>query len=516
MGVHRHVRRSLARGASLGLVAHLALASAPAGATSPPSLIDCPPVPDAPRVTITPPLDWRTVLDEDGVVAGHVLVLPAEPGGMVVELGPRAFVTDVVAGRFVLGERDDERTTMALVDLRHACRVTDMSVTGLAFNVVLEPGARAVRFVRVDPLDRRPVGVYRRSMDSPAVVESLDEACTFDCAPSDTTAETAAVAPLVEPRPVPVYDGSQWPLNTVLTFRWQPGEAPPDWAREAIRAAAADASTTKGSRAASFQYDSAATDTVRYTTLGPTTCRYGIACASRDIPSWWTVRLRPHGTEFSWGVLRWCQRQDVDGCFDLERTMLHELGHIAGMAHPEDHGFRLGARKTVMHAIVPARPKAGSLQHAYGTCDVAALQLKFDVPGSGAAISDCLALDTRLTLSAGRTRVEPGESVRLTATLSIAARAEYERLAGNALRGRSVLLRYRPAGSSLSWSTVWMKDGSTNGTYVASIAPLADWDFQAVFRAPDDEGLRASSSGLVTVRVGACSSTCTSGGRDLR
>jgi hypothetical protein len=314
-----------------------------------------------------------------------------------------------------------------------------------------------------------------------------------------------------------VYDGAHWPLNSLLTFRWQSGEAPPDWARAAIRAAADDASTTRGSKAASFAYDSAATDTVRYTSQMPTTCRYGIACASRSIPSWWIVRLRPHGTEFSWGVLRWCERQDVDGCLDLERTMLHELGHIAGMGHPEDHGFRLGARKTVMHAIIPARPRAGSSQRTYGSCDVAALQLAFDVRGSGAPISDCLSLATRLSLAAGRTKVEPGESVRFEASLSIADRAEYGRLAGNALRGRSVLLRYRPAGSTAPWSTIWMKDGSTSGTYVATITPQAAWEYQAVFRAPDDEGLRGDTSGLVVVRVAsACTSACPSGTRAAR
>ena len=110
-------------------------------------------------------------------------------------------------------------------------------------------------------------------------------------------------------------------------------------------------------------------------------------------------------------------------------------------------------------------------------------------------------------------RPQVAHTVRITADLAIADRDAYGPLGGNALRDRSVLVRYRRAGGGEPWTSAWMKDGSTNGAYVVTLAPQATWEIQAVFRTPDDEGLLGTTSEGVVVRVaGDCAAACPAGG----
>jgi hypothetical protein len=64
-----------------------------------------------------------------------------------------------------------------------------------------------------------------------------------------------------------------------------------------------------------------------------------------------------------------------------------------------------------------------------------------------------------------------------------------------------VKLRYRRAGSSDGWTTLWMSSLG-NGAYSLALAPQATWEYQALFPAPDGEGLRASTSAILKVKVG--------------
>src|SRR3712207_9595125 len=63
--------------------------------------------------------------------------------------------------------------------------------------------------------------------------------------------------------------------------------------------------------------------------------------------------LFPYTTLFrSWGQLRWCALlyPVMDGCFDAEMVMIHELGHVHGLDHypavPEDQHD-----DSVMHSV---------------------------------------------------------------------------------------------------------------------------------------------------------------------
>ncbi len=221
------------------------------------------------------------------------------------------------------------------------------------------------------------------------------------------TSVPADFGPAVAARPVPALRGRRMAARHGPALLVAARETcPRAWAQTAIRDAAADASSTSGARSPVFDHQASANDTIRYTPLFPEFCRFGIACATRDMPAFWAAWVRPHGTEFSWGTLRWCQKEGGSGCFDLRRAMLHELGHVLGLNHPSAGGFELAPAETVMHAITPARPAAGSTRHAFGRCDVATLQELYDVPTNSAPISTCNDVATNLRLTSSTAELQ--------------------------------------------------------------------------------------------------------------
>ena len=415
--------------------------------------------------------------------------------------GRHGFSLPVSGSRLLIGERFSDTTSVTMVDTDRACRLWDRSLEGLAFEADAATDPGGLRLAIHEPGNRAYVGDLLLEADSGATVAMFEGQCNTSCQPNDGGLTPADFVPAGAPRPVPAFPAGAWPKDSVLPFSWLDGAVPPEWARTPITSGAADASDTSLSRSPRFVLRSGLADTVRYTPSFPDFCRYGIACASRNMPVSWLVWLRPHGTDFSWGTLRWCQKEDASGCFDIRRVLIHELGHIDGLDHPSRDGFNLEANETVMHAITPAKPSAGSTRHAFGRCDVATLQELYDLPSSTTQVSTCNDVATELTLGASSSSILPGSTVRLRADLRVAPVSSVGRLAGNALNGRSVKLRYRRAGTSDAWTTLWMEP-LVNGGYSLIIAPQATWEYQAVFPAPAGEGLRASTSVTVKVRVG--------------
>jgi len=302
--------------------------------------------------------------------------------------------------------------------------------------------------------------------------------------------------------PDPSYSG-RWNQNLALRYAWRSGSVPASAYQAAINAAAADANASRGSQAATFTYAAGATNLIGYGT-GATCTVNGLACFSRNPPSGFTVWMREQGHVFDWGRLRWCQAYSTwpDGCYDVENVILDELGHVEILGHHSNLSGEPDYLDAVVQEASRAKPTAGYNAHRLGRCDIATLQVQYDMQGWGAKYSSCLSLATTLSLAANPTAVAKGGSTTLSATLKVANDASYSRLALNPVALRTVILQRRPSGTT-SWTTVGtMANGSTSGTYMYSLSLTARTDFRAVFSKPPDEGLVGSTSPSVTVSVG--------------
>ena len=303
--------------------------------------------------------------------------------------------------------------------------------------------------------------------------------------------------------------GSAWAQDQRLEFRWRAGAEPPSVIRTAIRDAASGSNASRGSQAAVFAYDSGGPSVIGY---GPSaTCGVnGIGCFTRTAPDGgFTMWLREHGRVFDWGVLRWCEMYSSppDGCYQAETIALDEFGHIQGLDHHVNHADDRDYRDAVVQTFSRTKPRSGWDMDTYGRCDVARLQLRYDVPDTSAPYSTCLDIATTLTIAASPTTVAYGGTTNLTATLKVAADDAYGRLRGNPVTGRTVRLQRRPPGTT-TWTTVATMRAGSSGTYTYAVRLQSRTEFRALFSSPSDEGLIGDGSGVVTVSVGSCSGTC--------
>lgn len=306
--------------------------------------------------------------------------------------------------------------------------------------------------------------------------------------------------------PDPVLGGPLFGQNQALLFDWRSGAAPPAAIKTAIRAAAADASSTRASKAASFAYDADGTNPIGYG-VGATCGPNGIACFTRDAPDGFTMWLREQGHRFDWGTLKWCQSYSSppNGCFDVENIALDEFGHIEILNHHANYADERDYADAVVQAVSRAKPESGWNRHAFGPCDVATLQREYDVPSATAKYSTCLDISTALTIAAAPTSVPYGGTATLTATLKVADVAAYERLRGNAVSGRTVTLQRRAAGAT-AWINVGAMTAGSSGKYTLAMKLQSPTEFRASFKTPSDEGLNGDTSPAVAVAVGGCTS----------
>lgn len=306
--------------------------------------------------------------------------------------------------------------------------------------------------------------------------------------------------------PDPSLGGELWAQNQVLTFRWRAGAEPPASIKTAIRDAADDSNATRNSKAATFTYGTSGQSLIGY---GPgATCGVnGIACFTRSAPNGgFTMWLREQGRVFDWGTLKWCQQYSSppNGCYDAETIALDEFGHIQILAHHANFADDRDYLDAVVQTLSRTKPKGGWDMHVLGRCDVATLQLRYDVPNTSAKVSTCLSLATTLTLSASPTSIAYRGTTKLTAVLRVAADDAYGRLRGNPLTDRTVKLQRRPTGTS-TWTTFATMAAGSSGTYTTSVTLQSRTDFRAVFSRPSGEGLVGDTSPTVTVTVGSCS-----------
>ncbi len=321
------------------------------------------------------------------------------------------------------------------------------------------------------------------------------------CLVAAAVAQLAGGTVVTAHSPDPIFSG-RWNQNQSLNFSWRPGSVPATGYQTAIKAAAADASGSRGSQAATFAFASGASNLIGYGTAATCSVK-GIACFSRNAPTSFSMWMREQGHRFDWGSLRWCQAYSTwpDGCYDVENIMLDEFGHVEILDHHSNYTSLSDYTDAVVQEKSRTKPTTGWNAHSLGRCDVASLQLQYDMQGWGAKYSTCLDLATTLSLGASAGYVAYGGTVTLTATLKVADSAAYSRLALNPVSLRTVTLQRRPPGGT--WATVGtMSYGSTSGTYTRAVQLTTRTEFRAVFAKPSGEGLRASTSPTVTVAIG--------------
>lgn len=317
--------------------------------------------------------------------------------------------------------------------------------------------------------------------------------------------------------PDPLLGTTPWGQNQVVEYMWTAGQVPPAWAASNIDLGAADSEATRNSKAALFERSAAAASRIAYGGAHPCPS-YGIACMNRSgVPISFGMWFRPHGAVLDWGTLRWCQAQSTptNGCYDIRRVALDEFGHVEMLGHHANFADESDYLDAVVQYAGRSRPKAGWNTHVYGRCDIARLQLEYELLDSGDPVSTCLSLSTSLTMAADPASIVAGSSTKVTGELEIAVASAAKRLSGDPLSRRTITLQQRPIGST-AWvaiATMTPVSGSA-GSYAFTIRPTATADYRLNYDASPYEGLRDATSIMlrITVGVGPCDATTTSTG----
>jgi hypothetical protein len=307
--------------------------------------------------------------------------------------------------------------------------------------------------------------------------------------------------------PSPLFGSSTWDQDQIVGYQWWPGSVPPGWMATAIDLGAEDVGQSRNSRAATFTRVSSAASRIAYGAANPCPS-YGIACMDRTgVPDRFAgMWLRPHGWPFDWGTLRWCQAlpSPANGCFDAENVALDEFGHIEIIGHHVNYADERDYLDSVVQATSRARPQAGWNAHAFGRCDVARLQLEYELASPSGLVSTCLSLATNLSIVPSATLVAAGDTVRITGNFKVAVASAARSLSGDPLSGRAINLQRRALGST-TWATmVVLAATSTPGSYAYSFAPGSTFDYRLSFTAASTEGLLGSVSSVVRIAVTAC------------
>ncbi len=217
---------------------------------------------------------------------------------------------------------------------------------------------------------------------------------------------------------------------------------------------------------------------------------------------------------------RWCQLDNTAGCYDIRDLILHEFGHVLGLGHystsPTDYGiYGPGASITVMETNLRKNGQAGYNQLFYGECDVARLQVNFDVANASSRYSPCLPnINVSLSLAADSASNYSRTPVTFTAVLKVAAsqsNATNAKFASHLLSGRVVTLQQSLDNGATWQSVTTLVETSTSGsgTYVRTIAVSSTRLFRAVFADPGAaEALYGATSSTWRQTVAPCTSVC--------
>lgn len=319
-----------------------------------------------------------------------------------------------------------------------------------------------------------------------------------------SSAIVGSTAPAAAHSPDPLLGSTAWGQDQVVPYSWTIGQVPPSWLATAIDLGAADSNNSRGSRAATFTRQASAPSTIAYGGWVPCSS-YGIACMNRTgVPEAFAgMWFRPHGAVLDWGTLKWCQAQSTatNGCYDARRVALDEFGHIEMLGHHENYADERDYLDAIVQFAGRSKPKEGWDYHVYGRCDVARLQLEYELQTASSPVSTCLSLSTSLTIGTTSAYVSPGASTKITGALEIAASIAAKRLSGDPLSKRTIKLQRREIGGTTWTSVGTLTVASGDGNYSLTIWPKSSGDYRLFYDAPSSEGLRDSTTSVLSITV---------------
>lgn len=315
----------------------------------------------------------------------------------------------------------------------------------------------------------------------------------------------ASSVPAAAHGPDPLLGSTAWGQDQVVPYTWASGQVPPSWLATAIDQGAADSNASRGSRAAKFSRQSGADSKIAYGGSVPCSS-YGIACMNRTgVPDNFAgIWFRPHNAVLDWGTLKWCQAQStpLNGCYDARRVALDEFGHVQILGHHDNFDDESDYTDAIVQFAGRSKPREGWDYHVYGRCDVARLQLEYELQSSSSQVSTCLSLATKLTIATTSAYVTPGGSTKITGELEIAVASTARRLSGDPLSSRTIKVQRREIGGS-TWTSVGTMSavGGSAGSYTFTLFPPSSGEYRLLYDAPTSEGLKDTSSGMLSITV---------------
>jgi hypothetical protein len=317
--------------------------------------------------------------------------------------------------------------------------------------------------------------------------------------------------------PTPSNGTRSWAKNAVTTYRFDSSVVA--WMKPYIQDVLDvqwESATTNNSAHVDFSYSAAGAGTIKVAdSTGLAACdtvTYWLGCADGSNHSAWKIWLRKTPSH------PWCQVSNVTGCYDLERVLIHEVGHIGGyLGHNVADTNYLD---TVMTVAPPKKGVSGYNIHHLQRCDEATMQLLYDVKSISGPYADCFAdiagsgttgLLPTLTSNGDGLGDCYGVMVPVSGRLAIKSTTSYQELSGNALAGRVVSFDRRVAGTT-TWTTdvatTTTTTGATGNNWTEGFSgsgtgPSVTYEFRAHFAG--EAGVDAGYSPIFTMRWGrAC------------
>ena len=305
----------------------------------------------------------------------------------------------------------------------------------------------------------------------------------------------------------------EYPPGTSLLYRYG-STTYPAWIQAAIQTAFGSDWTSfsyNNSRLPTFSYNPGGSGVVSYSSSATSPCGTGnsqwLQCASNWGSSSWRIYVRNFsGAPF--GSWTWCNISYAGTCWDAERALIHEAGHVTmGVGYHDPQG----EYNTVMGSVSPWYANTGWNTHHIQRCDEAAGQFLTGLGSAYGPIADCFdhvsghgtqGLTPSLSATSTALSVCLSQAATLSGSFGITADYRYQALAGQGLGGRTIWFDRKPHTSSywtLNVAAATTGAGGTNWTrgFTTGSTATQTYDFRP--HTSSEAGLDAATGPVITV-----------------